>query len=92
MERSRKEEKIEGVRGEGEEGEEDHSERSCFYSLSFLAEAKDMLSTDEMLCLLGQRASHCLLLYCIVLYVMCGSLYITILLLSVRSHQKNIQI
>lgn len=36
--------------------EEDHGERSCFYSLSFLAEAKDVVY------LLGQTASYCILL------------------------------
>lgn len=80
----------EGVRGEGERGEEDHGERSCFYSLLFLAEAKDTLSTDGVY-LLGQTAFYCILLYCIVLCsVMCGCLYIiTTLLLSVYSNQEN---
>ena len=39
------EEEMEEEEEEEEGGEEDHGERSCFYSLSFLAEAKDTLST-----------------------------------------------
>lgn len=57
-----------GVRGEKEDGEAHHGERSCFYSLSFLAEAKD---TDGVY-LLGQTASCCILLYCTVLYSVIG--------------------
>lgn len=67
-ERNREEVENEGVQREEEGGEEDHGERSCFYSLSFLAEAKDMLSTDGVY-LLGQTASYCILLYCILLCV-----------------------
>lgn len=58
----------ERVRGEEEEGEADHGERSCFYSLSFLAEAEDILSTDGVY-LVGQAAFYCILLYCILLRV-----------------------
>lgn len=67
-ERNREEEKWERVRGEEEEGEADHGERSCFYSLSFLAEAEDILSTDGVY-LVGQAAFYCILLYCILLRV-----------------------
>lgn len=59
------------VRGEKEDGEADHGERSCFYSLSFLAEAGDILGTDGVY-LLGQTASYCILLYCTVLYSVIG--------------------
>lgn len=85
-ERNRKEGRKgenEGVRGEKEGGEEDHGERSCFYSLSFLAEAKETLSLDGVY-LLGQTAFYCIPLYCAVLYsAACDCLYIiTTLLLS----------
>lgn len=66
-ERKSKEEENEGVRGVEEGGDEEHGERSCFYSLSFLAEAKDTLSTDGVY-LLGQTVSDCIPLYCIVMY------------------------
>lgn len=56
------EEEAGGVRGEEEGGHEQHDGRSCFYSLSFLAEAKHTLSADGVY-LLGQTALHCILLY-----------------------------
>lgn len=52
----------ERVRGEEEEGEADLGERSCFYSLSFLAEAKDVLSTDGVY-QVGQTDFYCILLH-----------------------------
>lgn len=53
---------------EEEGGEEDHGERSCFYSLSFLAEAKATLSTVCVcVCLLGQTVLHCVLPCCVLL-------------------------
>lgn len=53
------------VRGEKEDGEADHGERSCFYSLSFLAEAEDIQSTDGV-CLPGQTASCCTVSYSVI--------------------------
>lgn len=85
-----REEKWERVRGEEEEGEADHGERSCFYSLSFLAEAEDILSTDGVY-LVGQAA---FLLYSLVLYsVTRGCLcIITTLLLQLQSNKQHTNI
>lgn len=88
-ERNSEEEKNESVKGEREGGEEVHSERSCFYSLSFLAEAKDMLSSDGV-CLLGQTASYSILLYCIVFcYIWISAKNNYIITVSVRQSGKH---
>lgn len=83
------EEEAEGVRGEEEGGHEEHDGRSCFYSLSFLAEAKDKLGADGVSTGTDSTALYSVVLNCIVLCYVLRSRYDNMCISTVSVKQSG---